>query len=170
MINNILLIVSLLIGAAMTTKAEESKPQKPCSTHEYRHFDFWIGEWEVFDPSDKKVGENKIESILGGCVLQENWVSESPNRGHSFNIYDQTTGKWHQTWVDNGGTLLQLDGGSIDGKMVLQGETKGQAGMTLNRITWSQEKANVRQVWDISQNSGESWKTIFNGLYKPKKK
>ncbi len=141
----------------------------PCSGEEYHQFDFWIGEWEVFDPKGKKVGENKIEKILNGCVLKESWVSASPNRGHSFNIYDQTKKQWHQTWVDNGGNLLQLDGKIHQGSMILKGMTQGQNGQVLNRITWTPEEENkkkyVRQVWDISHDNGVTWQTIFDGLY-----
>ncbi len=141
----------------------------PCSGEEYHQFDFWIGEWEVYDPKGKKVGNNKIEKVLNGCVLKESWVSASPNQGHSFNIYDQTKKQWHQTWVDNGGNLLQLDGAMQENSMVLKGITQGQNGQVLNRITWTPEKKdkknNVRQVWDVSQDNGKTWQTIFDGLY-----
>ncbi|NVK22118.1 MAG: hypothetical protein HWD86_06340 [Kangiellaceae bacterium] len=163
------LSISLAMGIGMTSNAAD-QPPPPCSPEEYRQFDFWIGEWEVFNPQGNKVGDNKIEVILGSCVLKESWVSASQNRGHSFNIYDRSTGKWHQTWVDNGGTLLLLDGGLIDGAMVMQGETVGQNGKVLNRITWTPKqdkdgKTQVQQVWDVSQDNGETWSTAFDGLY-----
>ena len=162
----------LTLGVVMSTEAA-NQPPPPCAEKEYRQFDFWIGEWEVFGPTGNKVGENKIERILGGCVLQESWTSTGVNRGHSFNIYDRSTGKWHQSWVDNGGTLLQLDGGLEGKSMVMSGETLGQNGKVLNRITWTPEnnkagKTNVKQVWDVSQDNGETWQTLFNGLYKRK--
>jgi hypothetical protein len=102
-------------------------------------------------------------------VLHEQWEGAGGSVGESFNIYDQRSGKWHQTWVDAGGLLLVLDGGMEDGSMVLRGELKGRDGvMRQQRITWTpNEDGSVRQHWENSTD-GESWKTAFDGIYRPK--
>ena len=38
-------------------------PGQSCQTVEHRQFDFWIGHWDVFVPSGKKAGQNRIEVI-----------------------------------------------------------------------------------------------------------
>ena len=38
--------------------------------------------------------------------------------------------RWHQTWVDGQGNLLQLDGAFNGGKMTLTGETVDSSGAT----------------------------------------
>src|SRR5262245_30372918 len=38
-----------------------------------REFDFWLGEWEVRNPKGRVVGHSRIEAILGGCVILEDW-------------------------------------------------------------------------------------------------
>ena len=159
------LITATLLLISFIASGTEQK-QVPCSTEEYRQFDFWIGEWEVFDPKGQKVGENTIEKILGGCSLQESWRGASGNVGHSYNIYDRSQKQWHQTWVDNSGTLLKLNGGMEGGSMVMSGTTKGKSGTVLNKISWTPEKADVRQVWQVSTDEGKTWQTIFDGLYK----
>ena len=53
--------------------------------------------------------------MLGGCVLHEAYSTPTGYVGNSFNAYDRATGSWHQTWVDNAGTVLKLDGGMVDG-------------------------------------------------------
>ena len=161
-----LITTTLLLASFIASGAEQK--QVPCSTEEYSQFDFWIGEWEVFDPKGKKVGENTIEKILGGCSLQESWRGASGNVGHSYNIYDRSQKQWHQTWVDNSGTLLELDGGMEGDSMVMSGTTQGKSGVVLNKISWTPEEAYVRQIWSVSTNNGESWEVIFNGLYKKK--
>ena len=88
-----LITTTLLLASFIASGAEQK--QVPCSTEEYSQFDFWIGEWEVFDPKGKKVGENTIEKILGGCSLQESWRGASGNVGHSYNIYDRSQKQWH---------------------------------------------------------------------------
>ena len=45
-------------------------------------------------------------------MLQEHWVGDRRrSRGSSFNHYDAARKVWHQTWVDDSGGILQLDGG-----------------------------------------------------------
>ena len=37
----------------------------PCSSSEFRQFDFWIGDWDVANAKGKAAGRNRIESELG---------------------------------------------------------------------------------------------------------
>ncbi|NND44055.1 MAG: DUF1579 family protein [Xanthomonadales bacterium] len=146
--------------------APATPPAPPtCDSEKHRQFDFWIGEWSV-TVNGQQAGHNVIQRVYGNCALQENWSSVSPFTGGSFNIYDRATDQWHQTWVDSTGTLLQLDGGIKDGKMVLSGQRPGPDGsMTTNRITWTpNDDGSVRQLWETSTD-GETWTTAFDGLY-----
>lgn len=172
MIERSIVVLSLAIAVGMPTTAPHvgARQQRPptCTDEEHRQFDFWIGTWDVFDPEGRQVGVNRISLELNGCALHESWESlGGPHRGHSYNIYDRGTGRWHQTWVDNSGLLLQLDGGLVDGRMVLAGATVGADGdETLNRITWSpRDDGTVRQLWETSQDGGETWSTAFDGRY-----
>ena len=110
------LLLSLALLLPLSAAAQEMDdnspaPAKLCSSSEYRQFDFWIGQWNVTSDG-QPAGTNSIHLIHDGCALQENWQGsgEGGISGTSFNIYDQATGRWHQTWVDDSGTLLQLDG------------------------------------------------------------
>ncbi len=147
---------------------EQPPAPQPCSTRNHRQFDFWIGEWNVTS-GDQHAGTNSIEVILDGCALQENWqgAGQPGLTGTSFNIYDQANDKWHQTWVDNTGTLLELDGGMAGGTMVLSGRRPSQDGssMVTHRITWTPNRdGSVRQLWEASGN-GKEWTVLFDGLY-----
>jgi hypothetical protein len=149
--------------------AGAEQPVTTCSSAKYRQFDFWIGDWNVSE-NDQPAGTNSIHPIIGGCALQENWQGSGTGglSGTSFNIYDQANDQWHQTWVDSSGTLLQLDGGLIDGKMVLSGQRpkRDGSGMTLHRITWTpNEEGTVRQYWEASTDDGATWTVLFDGLY-----
>lgn len=143
--------------------------QPPCSGEEHRRFDFWIGDWEVtVVGTGRLAGTNSITSILGGCVLLEEYETPSGYTGKSLNAYDRATGRWHQTWVDNGGLVLELDGGIEDGRMVLSGPGKDPRGNEiLNRITWTpHEDGSVQQTWDTSSDGGRTWTNAFDGLYR----
>jgi hypothetical protein len=150
--------------------AQESAPaaSRGCRAPEHRQFDFWIGEWEVTTPDGARAGHNRIESILDGCALRESWTGSKGSSGTSYNAYDRQTGKWHQTWVDNGGLLLHLDGVFAGGKMVLSGETRDSSGArVLNRITWQETaRGAVRQLWETSADGGKTWRVAFDGRYR----
>lgn len=150
-------------GAASTAPAPP-----PCSAPEHRQFDFWIGDWEVTDPAGAPQGTNRIEPILGGCVLKESWSGTGGSEGNSFNLYHAPTRRWHQTWVDDHGTLLLLDGGLEDGSMVLTGTSKARDGGTVShRITWTpRPDGSVRQHWQTSRDDGATWSDAFDGTYR----
>jgi glyoxylase-like metal-dependent hydrolase (beta-lactamase superfamily II) len=140
-----------------------------CGAPEHRRFDFWIGTWEVTGPQGAVVGHSRVESTHGGCVLLENWTGATGSVGQSFNSYDRGRGVWHQSWVDNSGTVLLLDGQATDSGMQLSGETTaGDGSVTQQRITWTIEAddgSRVRQRWEASTDGGESWSVAFDGLY-----
>jgi hypothetical protein len=139
----------------------------PCARAEYRQFDFWIGAWDVFNPRGTKVGTNSIDSILAGCALHERWQSAGANAGFSYNMFDRVTRRWHQTWVDNGGLLLLLDGELRNGSMVLSATgVNAQGQPVVNRITWTPFTADsVRQLWEVSADQGATWAVSFDGRY-----
>jgi hypothetical protein len=139
-----------------------------CNAAAYRAFDFWLGDWNVSAPDGHLVGHNRVVKDYNGCVLQENWTGVKGGTGSSFNIYDAPRKVWHQTWVDSMGSLLTLEGGVKDGRMVLSGEQLQPDGKkSLNRITWTPQKdGSVRQLWESSSDGGKTWKTVFDGIYR----
>ena len=176
----VLVVSALLIASTASAQRSEKKkgpaptPQPPpCSASSYRQFDFWLGDWDVLDAAGKQAGKNHVVSVFDGCALQENWESAQGGRGTSLTVYDAVTRRWHQTFVDDRGGLLQLDGGLEDGKMVLVGarpSVKEKGTRVVHRISWTPlpgEK--VRQLWEASKNEGRTWATVFDGTYVKKK-
>jgi hypothetical protein len=157
------------LGAAAATAQPATPP--PCSAPEHRQFDFWVGDWDVFDPAGKKLGTNSIKLILNKCALHESWTGTGMS-GHSYNIYFAPEKRWHQTWVDSQGSLLELNGRFEDGKMVLSGEGAGtNGGRTKHRLIWSKlEGGRLRQVWESSSDGGATWTVAFDGTYVPQGK
>lgn len=140
-----------------------------CDEHKYREFDFWLGHWQVFTPDNKLVGENMITRAHGGCVLLENYKSQSGFSGQSINMFDAGSQQWHQTWGDNSGTLLRLNGGMEQGRMVLSGTRYDKNSQIIQeRNTWTPNKdGTVRQLWETRIKSDQAqWQTTFDGLYK----
>ena len=165
----LLLLPLAALAVDETTPEPEPAPASACAAAEYRQFDFWLGRWNVL-ADDRTAGTNEIRSIQGGCALQENWLGAGENgiSGTSLNAYDRATGRWHQTWIDSGGTLLQLEGGLVDGVMILAGDQPGAGGRAgvRHRISWTPNPdGSVRQLWEASQDGGATWSVLFDGLY-----
>lgn len=167
-----LLLGAVLFALPLSVAAQEAKPPKPkpCSTEQYRHFDFWIGQWEVKNPKGQVVGSSKITGILNGCAISEAWTSASGYQGVSYNFYDNSKKGWHQTWIGGAGGALYLDGGLEEGKMVLQGKTPTKDGkIVMQKITWAPlEDGRVSQHWQTSIDNGKTWKNSFLGFYSRK--
>jgi len=166
-----MLIPLLAIANALLVASATPAPQVPplpCIAPQYRQFDFWLGRWRVVDPQGKSAGTNVVTSEYGGCAVQEHWSGVGGDRGSSFNIFNAPTGKWHQTWVDNAGTLLLLNGGSPRaGVMVLTGSRRTRKGRIVeDRITWTKlGEHRVRQLWDYTADGGRKWSVVFDGTY-----
>lgn len=144
-----------------------------CSAPQYRQFDFWLGAWDLIGADGKKSAEDKVVTILGGCAIQENGSSADGLQRMSVSAYDSATRHWHQTMIDDGGAILQLEGEFADGKIVLVGQRPSQKekGVTLtHRIAWMpQPDHRVRKLWEYSNNSGRTWRLVFDGTYAPRK-
>lgn len=152
--------------------------QRPCSNPVYRQFDFWIGEWEVFNVNGKKAGDSKISLILDSCIIFEEWTSANITQGiryagKSFNTYNNTTKQWQQTWVDNvGGSTEFLTGKSENDKIIFQTMSfpLSKDTMAIRKLTfYNLGKDKVRQHGEISKNNGTTWATEYDLEYRRRK-
>ncbi len=138
---------------------------KPCQSAGVPQFDFWLGDWNVESPaSPGSVSRNQITSINGGCTIRESYTTPIGYEGTSLNFYDAARKVWHQTWIDNQGGALYLEGGLQGKAMVLSTTTDPKA---VNRITWTPlDDGRVRQHWEATADGGKTWTTIFDGYYR----
>ncbi len=161
-------ILILFIFAALFLQAQTDCT---CCTPAHQQFDFWLGQWDVYDTTGKKVGENSIIKLEDNCLLNEHWTGTSGFTGRSYNYFDQSDTTWNQIWLDNKGGNLVLKGKLENGRMVLSSGFKpGKSGkLQKNRITWSQnEDGTVTQLWEILNEDLETIASVFEGIYKRK--
>ncbi len=162
------ILVSFAAGNA-TESAGQAASAPSCTAEAHRAFDFWEGRWVVRNAAGTLAGHNTLSVLLGECVLSEHYTTPSGYEGRSLNAYDSSRGVWHQTWMDNAGAVLVLEGGFTGEAMVMEGETIGADGSaTRNRVTWSRvdgDRDRVRQHWEVSTDGGASWSTAFDGRY-----
>lgn len=159
----------LAAQAESEAASEPAAASEPCEGPEFRDFDYWLGTWAVYNVDGDRIGTNTISAASEGCAVLERWRPVQGPEGTSVNFYDPNRNHWEQLWVGGGGLILRLAGSAEDGVMVLTGIEPRQTprGDVLDRISWIPEGENVRQVWEISTNSGETWQTAFQGIYRP---
>ena len=105
-----ILLACFVFSAAIAQTPSAQNAARPCSSAEARAFDFWIGSWKVSGPDGKLLGENRIESLLQGCVLPENWRDSNGREGKSWNYWHAPSKVWKQDWVDAGGRVTKYVG------------------------------------------------------------
>lgn len=157
----------LLLAAAQPSPAPPPPPPPACREARHRQLDFWVGDWDVFLPDGKLAGRNTITREFDDCVVQEHWTGAKGMTGSSFNLYDAATGRWHQTWVDSGGTFLQLSGALEGNVMALDGVVPGPAGTVVQHALRLEPLGDgrVRQLWRTSTDGGKTWAVVFDGTY-----
>jgi len=139
-------------GAAVSAAASvDPAPAAPagalCETAAHHQFDFWVGDWQVFDTLDHDalVGYDHVVKEADGCIVQQNLQMLSdlyrrpgvPYRmfGLSVNRFDGE--RWLELWADNQWGAIALAGGPED-----------HYAMVLKTITPSRGR-DLRLVWEV---------------------
>lgn len=145
-------------------ESADALARKPCNTPEFRQFDFWIGDWDVESAAAPgTTSRNRITLVNDGCTLREEYTTPVGYAGTSRNFYDAARKRWHQTWIDNQGGALYLEGGMEGAAMVLRSVGDAQ---NVQRITWTRlDDGRVRQLWETTADGGKTWTIAFDGHY-----
>jgi ketosteroid isomerase-like protein len=166
---SIIALVILLAGSNRPSErvfATETASAPHCAASAYREFDFWAGDWDVLDVGDSsQVAHAKVDLILDGCVLREDYQGADGHKGQSFTTYDVAGNVWHQTWVTNRGELLEIEGKLDAGVMILTGEDHTKH--TLVRGWWKPVNGEVRETAATSADDGKTWKPWFDLVFRP---
>jgi hypothetical protein len=166
---NFLLLVCLIFSASFIYSQDLTK-----SAIELSQFDFWVGEWncEWKDQNgDIQKSSNLIRKILDGKVIEENFNGNPGMNliGKSHSVFDVSSGKWKQTWVDNSGGYLDFEGGMKKDKMVLSRKAELKGKKFLQRMIWYDiEKNEFNWNWERSDDDGQTWTVQWKIHYKRK--
>jgi ketosteroid isomerase-like protein len=156
---------------AITSNYCYAQNPSPCTSPEYRQFDFWIGDWDVFEPPDSgaSAAHVRVDGILGGCVLHEHYEDKTGAVGESFTTYDVGRKVWHQTWVTNSGRLLTIEGSAENGAMTLSGAYYRENGEEVRvRGIWAAMGGTVRESAVTSSDAGKTWQRWFDLSFRPR--
>jgi hypothetical protein len=164
-----LFVLACLPAAAQAPPIVESRPCKESSP--YRGMDFWVGEWEVETAQGRPAGSSRIELVLDGCIVLENWTGRNGYAGKSFNLFHADSSKWEQLWVDNQGQLTRYEGEAKDGNIYYRAERVGSDGkkVPIRMTFFNVGPDRVRQLGETSADGGTSWSVEYDLVYKRRK-
>jgi len=146
----------------------------PCSADpKQREFDFWIGEWDVFqNGTTQLVGHSLVQKVSGECALLENWdASRGGGTGKSLNYFDVLNNSWEQDWIGSmGGPQRYLNGVLKDSAMRFTYEAMNNGKkVTGNFIFYNLGPGKVRQYQDVSDDDGKTFAVSYDFIYIRKK-
>lgn len=165
------IFILCLLSFSVFSQNDSTTTEKPCAccTQNHQQFDFWVGDWTVYDTTGTEVGKNTIIKLEDDCILNEHWRGASGTTGRSYNYFNKADSTWNQVWLDNSGGNLILKGNlKKEGIMVMRSELlQGQKGKYYHQITWTKnEDDSVTQRWDIQNEKHETISLAFLGIYK----
>ena len=138
-------------------------------------FDFWVGDWEahwVDAKGNAVVGENRIEKIMDGVVIQEHFSDTSSGFfGGSLSVFSPADSLWHQAWADNSGGFIDLIGIVDDDIRIFQTEPVVSGTKTIIRrmIFYNITEQDFTWDWEFSEDGGKSWALAWQINYVRKK-
>lgn len=159
-------------AADVTAPAPSGPPPYTCTAAAHRAFDFWVGSWDVVATGTSHgVGRSLVERKDGGCVITEQWTSNTGLTGRSLNMFDATTGQWVQVWMDSSGEITRYKGGPTPNGMQLTAEDETSPSRPVRqslRMTFTRNPdGTVRQLGETSPDRGVSWTTSYDLTYRP---
>jgi ketosteroid isomerase-like protein len=163
-------LAALSFSGAHRFASVDSARAASCAGPEYRSFDFWMGDWKAFDADNpaKAVAHTRVDRILDGCVLLEDYEGTDGSHGESFTIYDASRQVWHQSWVTNHGVVLVIEGKLQSGEMVLSGVSHPSDGKEkFVRGVWKPVTGGVRETAVTSTDGGKTWNPWFDLMFRP---
>lgn len=165
------IVVSMFLLFAGFANASQADKPLPCSSSEYRQFDFWVGDWDAFDVSNPTVpvARTTVSRILDGCVLLEDYRAADGHEGQSFSIYDASRKFWMQSWVTSRGQALVIEGEFRDGQMTLSGRDQSEKGPRVVRGVWKAVDGGVSEAAVESMDGGKTWQPWFDLIFRPHK-
>jgi hypothetical protein len=143
---------------------------EPAPALDGSELDFWLGDWAV--SWDGGAGTNRLERILGGRVIHEQFVGVSSDgsgdlHGQSWSVFEPARKLWRQTWVDDQGGYLDLVGERVDGWFAFVREAPERGDRARQRMVFRDiEPDRFRWTWELSLDAGATWELRWEILYR----
>jgi hypothetical protein len=159
--------LAIALGSMLISFAAPAAARAACTAAAYHQFDFFVGQWSVYDAKGHPVGSDDVEKRLNGCVIYERYTNPDGSVGIGLSGYQAKLGTWHQDFMGDDGLVVALDGAKGAGAaMVMSGHDYPADGTRrLDRGIWTVHGAVVEETWLVSTDNGKTWKTQFHGFF-----
>lgn len=145
-------------------RTQAGRPASRRGLEQARHFDFWLGEWDV-TWTGGSAAASSVYTDFDEKVIVESWDGRpgSGLQGMSVSLFDEEAGVWRYTWVDSAGTFLGMSGG-FDGDGM---ELRSDAGEPLRRARWFDIRSDSF-CWTLEQSrdGGRTWELARDVQYR----
>jgi hypothetical protein len=174
--------VSTVIALALVAVLSpgESRPadsaNAPCDTAQHHQFDFWVGDWQVFDArTHQLVAFDRVEKHSHGCIVQQNltMVTDLYRRqgvsyrmtGIGVNRFDGES--WLELWADNQWGAIVLRGMPDAGKAMVLTTIIPSRNRDL-RLEWEKRPdGSVRALQYVAPTGSGKWELYGDLIYRP---
>jgi ketosteroid isomerase-like protein len=161
-------VASVCLAGIGSLLFAQTPPTGGCDRPEYHQFDFWIGDWDVFEATGAaRVAQVRVDRLLDGCLLREDYRDANGLKGQSLSSYDPVTASWQQTWITNRGQLVVIHGRSQGADMIFRGTSHDATDETGVRARWTPEGDRVRETAERSTDGGRTWRPWFDLIFRP---
>jgi hypothetical protein len=168
------MVAALLVGLS-SAQAAEPAATKPCDAAPYHQFDFWLGDWRVYDGvTGQLVATDHIELQFAGCVVQQtlSFVTDMYRRpGVAYRLAGASTSRfdgqqWLQLWVDNQwGAIIMKGAPTKEAAMVLDTVIPSRGRDV--RLIWKLEPGGVvRILQDVADTGSGKWEQYGDLIYR----
>lgn len=150
---------------------------EPCDAPEIHQFDFWVGDWLVYDADhgEQLVAFERVEKLLHGCVIQENLtlltdLYRRPGVGYRLtgigvNRFDGE--RWLQLWADNQWGAIAMEGSlQADGSMVFRSLIPSRH-RDLKIVYERHADGSVRTLQYVAPAGSGKWEKFGDLIYRP---
>ena len=148
----------------------------PCDSPQHHQFDFWVGDWQVFDAkTNQLVGFDRVEKHSRGCIVQQNltMITDLYRRpgvdyrmtGIGVNRFDGAS--WLEMWADNQWGAIVLHGMPAAGKAMVLTTITPSRNRDL-RLEWeNRSDGSVRALQYVAPAGSGKWELYGDLIYRP---
>ena len=168
-------MMKTILAAALLLTLAVSAPAAPaavCKDGGYHQFDFWLGEWDVFETSGgPREARASITSVQNGCGVHEAYRNDDGGGGgESLNTFDPHTGVWRQSWLSDKGQIAVMEGRKEGTSINIMGPETGDAVGRIIRGSWTPIAGGaVHETADRSDDGCKTWKPWYDLTLRPHK-
>jgi len=148
----------------------------PCDTPQHHQFDFWVGDWQVFEAkSNQLVGYDRVEKSSHGCIVQQNltMVTDLYRRpgvgyrmsGIGVNRFDGEG--WLELWADDQWGAIALRGNPDASDAMVLTSIVPSRNRDLKLVWQKRPDGSVRALQYVAPAGTGKWELFGDLIYRP---